>query len=156
MLQFAAYRWFSLGVMIFCNISNSVGMPALAVEHCGERRYIHAFATLIWHDSILGERSMAGFEHRPAATQGKPEQVSVRSTRYGWILFVCYALLYGGFVLLNAFHSDVMQDTPWGGINLAVLYGLGLIVSAFLLAIFYDWLCRFLTKSQKHEGEVGP
>ena len=35
-----------------------------------------------------------------------------------------------------------MMRTPFGGVNLAVLYGLALIVSAFLLALVYEWLCR--------------
>ena len=36
---------------------------------------------------------------------------------------------------------ELLEPTV-GGINLAVLYGLGLIVVAFLLALLYDWLCR--------------
>lgn len=60
------------------------------------------------------------------------------------ILFFCYLALYSGFVLLNAFAPKLMAETPFAGVNLAVLYGLGLILVAFVLAVLYDWLCRLV------------
>jgi uncharacterized membrane protein (DUF485 family) len=65
-----------------------------------------------------------------------------RSARYGLALFALYLALYGGFVLLNAFAPTLMEATPLAGVNLAVVYGLGLIVAAFALALLYAWLCR--------------
>jgi uncharacterized membrane protein (DUF485 family) len=65
-----------------------------------------------------------------------------RNNRYGHVLFVIYLLLYGGFVAITAFAPAIMKQKPLLGINLSVLYGLGLIATAFLLAVFYDWLCR--------------
>jgi uncharacterized membrane protein (DUF485 family) len=97
---------------------------------------------------------MAGFDHHAAAPT-ELEPTSARATCYGRILFVLYALLYGGFVLINAFAPELMQRTPLGGINLAVLYGLGLILAAFVLAVFYDWLCRFLANSPQQNEEAG-
>jgi uncharacterized membrane protein (DUF485 family) len=58
-------------------------------------------------------------------------------SRLGFALFAVYLLLYGGFVLLNAFSPSAMDATPWAGINLAVLYGLGLILAAVVLALVY-------------------
>ena len=58
------------------------------------------------------------------------------------ILFGAYVLLYGGFVLLNMFWPDMMETTPVAGINLAILYGFGLIVVALILALVYGWLCK--------------
>ena len=43
---------------------------------------------------------------------------------------------------LNAFAPHKMAEAPFGGINLAVLYGLLLIVAAFLLALVYVFLVR--------------
>lgn len=57
-------------------------------------------------------------------------------------LFVVYLALYAGFVLINAFHPSLMDVVPFGGVNLAVLYGLGLIVAALVLSLLYAWLCR--------------
>lgn len=65
-----------------------------------------------------------------------------RIARLGLILFAVYLILYGLFVLLAAFAPDVMERLPAGGINLAVWYGLGLIVAAFVLALIYGFLCR--------------
>jgi uncharacterized membrane protein (DUF485 family) len=61
--------------------------------------------------------------------------------RYGLWLFALYAAIYGVFLLLNAFVPEAMDVTLFG-INLAVIYGLGLIVLAFVLALLYAWLCR--------------
>ena len=34
------------------------------------------------------------------------------------------------------------SSTPFGGVNLAILYGMGLIVSALVLALIYMTLCK--------------
>lgn len=67
---------------------------------------------------------------------------SSQTTRTGLILFAVYLLLYGGFMLLNTFAPDAMEMLILPGINLAVAYGIGLIVAAFVLALWYGWLCR--------------
>lgn len=60
-----------------------------------------------------------------------------RTSRLGLVLFSVYLLLYGGFVLINSFAPAVMEVIPFAGINLAVLYGFGLIVAAIILALIY-------------------
>lgn len=65
-----------------------------------------------------------------------------RNSRLGLILFGVYLLLYGGFVMLNAFSPQTMAETPVAGVNLAVLYGFALIVAALVLALLYGFLCR--------------
>ena len=56
-----------------------------------------------------------------------------------FILFGIYLLLYGGFVFLNAFSPETMERTPLAGVNLAIWYGFGLILAAFVLAMIYGW-----------------
>ena len=58
-----------------------------------------------------------------------------RPSRLGLVLFALYALLYVGFVGLIAFAGDVMEATPIAGVNVAVLYGFGLIGVAVTFAI---------------------
>lgn len=65
-----------------------------------------------------------------------------RNARIGLILFAVYLALYGGFVYLSAFQAEAMESTPFAGLNLAVLYGFGLIIAALVLALIYGWLCR--------------
>jgi uncharacterized membrane protein (DUF485 family) len=70
-----------------------------------------------------------------------PETVS-RNARVGLGLFFIYLLLYGGFMTMSAFFPQEMATSPFGGVNLAVLYGLVLIIAAFLLALVYVFLVR--------------
>ena len=65
-----------------------------------------------------------------------------RNALIGAILFIIYLALYGGFVILTAFAPSVMEITPLAGVNLAILYGFGLILAALLLAVVYGLLCR--------------
>jgi uncharacterized membrane protein (DUF485 family) len=69
-------------------------------------------------------------------------EISARNARYGLLLFVVYVLLYGGFMGLSAFEPQLMSRTPFGGVNLAIVYGFGLIVAALVLALVYMVLCR--------------
>lgn len=86
---------------------------------------------------------MVGLDHgpNPAAAPDQP-QTAARNARYGLVLFAVYLVLYGGFVLLNAFAPEQMERTPLAGVNLAILYGFGLIAAALVLALVYGWLCR--------------
>ena len=86
---------------------------------------------------------MVGLDHGPnlPAEPDRPE-TAVRNSRYGLVLFAIYLALYGGFVLVSAFAPEVMDRTPVAGVNLAVLSGFGLIAAAFVIALFYGWLCR--------------
>ncbi len=77
----------------------------------------------------------------PTHHEDHPEMIS-RNVRYGLVLFSIYLVIYAGFVLLAAFAPRSMAATPLGGVNLAILYGMGLIFGAFALAAIYMYLCR--------------
>lgn len=68
--------------------------------------------------------------------------MNTSNSRIGLVLFLFYCLLYVGFVLLNAFAPSTMERTPIAGVNLAILYGFGLIIAAFVLAVIYGLACR--------------
>ena len=70
-----------------------------------------------------------------------------KNARLGLFLFTVYTLFYAGFVLLNAFAADTMEWLPFAGINLAIWYGFGLIIGAFVLAGVYGFLCRERSES---------
>ena len=67
--------------------------------------------------------------------------MQTRNARMGLVLFVIYLVLYGGFVLLNTFSPETMEATPVAGINVAILYGFGLIIAALIMALVYGVLC---------------
>ena len=48
-----------------------------------------------------------------------------------------------------------MEWTPVAGINLAILYGFGLIVAALVLALLYGWLCRAGDDSAAGDSAAG-
>ena len=64
-----------------------------------------------------------------------------RNARYGLILFAVYVVLYGGFVFLAVFRTQVMGAVMPGGANLAIAYGFALIGAALVLALLYVYLC---------------
>ena len=72
-----------------------------------------------------------------------------RNARYGIVLFIIYVIFYAGFVAICAFSFKTMQ-IEIGGVNLAILYGFGLIVLALLLAVVYMLMCR-----RDHESAEG-
>ena len=65
-----------------------------------------------------------------------------RNARIGLWLFAVYVLLYGGFMALSAFAPQRMKQPFLMGVNLAVTYGMVLIIGAFLLALLYMFLVR--------------
>ena len=64
------------------------------------------------------------------------------NARLGLKLFMVYLALYLGFVLISAFAPEVMERTPIAGINLAILYGFGLIIGALALSLIYGFMCN--------------
>jgi uncharacterized membrane protein (DUF485 family) len=86
-------------------------------------------------------------------TDDEGADVGIRNARIGWWLFLVYAALYAGFMLLNTFAPTATAAIVLFGLNLAVCYGIGLIVVAVLMALLYGWLCKFpLTDSQSRES----
>jgi uncharacterized membrane protein (DUF485 family) len=64
------------------------------------------------------------------------------NARLGLVLFTIYLTLYLGFVLINAFRASWMETIVAWGLNLAIVYGFGLIAAAVVLALLYGALCR--------------
>lgn len=82
---------------------------------------------------------MADLHGAPDSAATEPrDRFSARRARIGFALFIAYLVFYTGFVLLNAFAPNTIEMAQLAGVNLAVTYGLALIVVAFLLAVVYD------------------
>jgi uncharacterized membrane protein (DUF485 family) len=90
--------------------------------------------------------------HEPAARTGKDPAFSYKR-RLGVIMFLVYAVVYAGFVLVNLVKPGLMGWIALAGLNVAVLYGFGLIVFALILALIYNSACSRreaeMTESQK-------
>lgn len=71
-----------------------------------------------------------------------PDHPPTPASLLGLSLFAIYSLLYLGFVLLNAFATDVMDVVVVAGLNLAIVYGFGLILAAIAMAFIYGFALR--------------
>jgi uncharacterized membrane protein (DUF485 family) len=78
--------------------------------------------------------------HEPAANTGKDPAFAYKR-RLGVILSLIYAAIYAGFVILNIVSPAAMETVLFSGLNLAVVYGFGLIVLALILALAYNRAC---------------
>jgi uncharacterized membrane protein (DUF485 family) len=70
------------------------------------------------------------------------QQARKRNMTLGLSLFAVYTALYSAFVIANAFYPDAMEARPWGGLNLALISGFGLICMAIVLAFIYGAFSR--------------
>lgn len=73
-------------------------------------------------------------------------ELAARHSRLALVLFFVYLLAYAGFMGLSAIAPQVMAAPALWGVNVAILYGLGLILGAVLLAVVYMIACRMISR----------
>ena len=78
--------------------------------------------------------------HEPAVELGA-DLASKKKTRLGIILFFVYAAIYAIFVYIGLVHTDTLGIKAIGKVNLAVVYGIGLIVLAGVMGFIYSLIC---------------
>ena len=79
--------------------------------------------------------------HEPATPAGK-DPAGPYKMRLGIWMFVFYSLFYAGFVAINLLDPLAMGAIVLLGLNLATVYGFGLIIVALIEALIYDAMCR--------------
>jgi len=88
--------------------------------------------------------------HGPATDWGK-DNAAKHKTKLGVKMFILYAVVYAGFIIINVLSPKTMS-IDIGGLNLAIVYGFGLIIFALILAFIYNARCTKLEK--KHNGDT--
>ncbi len=78
--------------------------------------------------------------HEPAAQSGKDPAASYKM-RLGIWMFLAYAIVYAIFVGINLYDPLLMEADIVLGLNLATVYGFGLIIAALLQALIYNMMC---------------
>ena len=63
-------------------------------------------------------------------------------------MIILYALVYFGFIIINVCYPLLMEKIIFSGLNLSVVYGIGLIIFALILALIYNYMCS------KKESEI--
>jgi len=85
--------------------------------------------------------------HEPAAKNARDVDTPYK-TRLGVRMFLVYAVVYAAFVAINVIKPVLMERVIAFGLNLAVVYGFGLIIFALILALIYNHVCAV------HERDV--
>ena len=86
--------------------------------------------------------------HEPAAQSG-PDHAQGFKSKLGVRMFFVYAAVYAGFVAINILSPLTMEKTVMLGLNLATVYGFGLIILALVQALIYNALCTRKEKALK-------
>ena len=81
-------------------------------------------------------------DHTPAPAEPPDPAAAAHNARLGLALFALYLVAYAGYVAVNAVRPAAMDAVVVAGLNLAVVWGLGLIAGAFALALVYAAFCQ--------------
>lgn len=87
--------------------------------------------------------------NKPEDNEREDLAASQHNKRLGMLLFVIYLATYLSYMAVNALWPSLMDKVPFAGLNLAVLWGMGLIFLALVLSLVYAWLCV----NSRHEGK---
>jgi hypothetical protein len=80
--------------------------------------------------------------HQPAQSEDEGTDLALKyRVRLGVRLFLLYAFIYAVFVAINLVSPVSMEKIVFFGLNLAVTYGIGLIIFAIVLALIYNRMC---------------
>jgi len=79
--------------------------------------------------------------HYESAVETGVDHASKKKARLGVLLFFLYLFFYAGFVVIGVFNYELLSREAGGGMNLALIYGMGLIFFAVLMGILYNYLC---------------
>jgi uncharacterized membrane protein (DUF485 family) len=90
--------------------------------------------------------------HEPAIELGV-DHASKRKTQLGIILFFVYAVIYAIFVFIGLVYTDTMGVKVIGGVNLAVVYGMGLIILAAVMGFVYSLVCTKMENEMNRRAQ---
>ena len=88
--------------------------------------------------------------HEPAVELGKDLSIP-KKTKLGVILFIAYLAIYAGFVVIGTLFTGALGIRIFAGLNFAVVYGMGLIVLAAVVGLFYNYFCTKYEKQMNRE-----
>lgn len=85
--------------------------------------------------------------HEPAV-QVEKDNAAEWKAKLGIKLFWLYCVVYMSFVALAVFATEKLKIPVLSGVNLAIIYGMALIVFAIILGLIYNHACT------KKENEI--
>ena len=85
--------------------------------------------------------------HEPAPQPQHDERGMAPKAKLGIKLFWAYCVIYAGFTVINTLNPKLMETEIVSGLNLAAVYGFGLIVLAIILGLVYNHMCTALEEA---------
>jgi uncharacterized membrane protein (DUF485 family) len=76
----------------------------------------------------------------PATEWKEDEKTSKAKSKLGIWMFAGYSIVYAVFIILNVVNPGLM-GLDVGMLNIAIVYGFGLIMLALIMALIYNALC---------------
>ena len=89
-------------------------------------------------------------EHGPASEWKEDKSVGFK-TKLGLIMIAIYTVVYFTFIII-AVASPQLMAKDVGGLNLAIVYGFGIIILAIIQALIYNFAS---SRHEKNNGESG-
>lgn len=90
--------------------------------------------------------------HGPSSEWKKDNAVSIKVILGKWF-FILYAIVYTGFIFINV-ASPKFMSIDIGSLNMAIIYGFGLILFAMLLAFAYNHISTHAESVMNSEPEA--
>lgn len=87
--------------------------------------------------------------HEPAARMGA-DPASAKKSKLGLILFFFYLAIYAGFVVIGLTNPEIMGSHALGRLNVAIIYGFGLIFLAIVMGFIYNMMCTRMENKMKN------
>lgn len=87
--------------------------------------------------------------HGPAV-EWKEQKSTAKKAKLGIIMVLIYTFVYGAFVTINVVNPKLMK-IDIGSLNLAIVYGFGLIILALVQAVIYNQYCTRLEEKEEAE-----
>lgn len=91
--------------------------------------------------------------HEPSIEMGKDHSIK-KKTKLGIVLFFVYLAIYTGFVLIGTLSPGLLGEDFAAGMNLAFVYGMGLIVLAAVMGLVYNYFCTRFEKELNKEVKL--
>jgi uncharacterized membrane protein (DUF485 family) len=90
--------------------------------------------------------------HGPAV-EWKEDRTADKKAKMGIIMVSIYILVYAVFVTINVVNPKLMK-IDIGSLNLAIVYGFGLIILALIQAFVYNHYCTRLEEKAEAEDAL--
>lgn len=90
-------------------------------------------------------------EHGPSA-KWRVEKSQAYKTKLGLIMFTAFTPIYLAFIFLAVVSPTTMAKDV-GSLNVAIVYGFGIIILAIIQAVIYNIIC---SNKEKHDTVDDP